>query len=280
MELRITKQIFLENRELILNNWFEYQKKLISKHIDIDFIDFAELKKELQYFFELLINTLEKKDFSEVLEEENNEIMIFLKSFVEKKAKLNLDSDITMKMISSVKTISFDVILKNINDNNNKEMTKELFKVDMMFDLIGFYMFNIFVEEKERLITKQYELILELEVPMLDIMEHVMLVPLMGYIDSEKSYSIMKKILTHIKNKESEVVILDITAINIVDTSVASHLIKISKAVRLMGGKAILSGMNPNVAEAIVNLGIDLKELITTSTLKVAISQAKEFINE
>ena len=279
MKLKVTKAIFLNNKELILNKWLEYQKKLISEHIDVDFIDFQELREELKTFFNLLIEIVESDDVSMKESDNTAKLMKFLKVFVEKKAKLNLNSDITMQMISSVKKITFEIILENITAENNKNMTSELFVVDMMFDMIGFYMFNIFVEEKERLINEQYELIMELEVPMLDIMEHVMLVPLMGYIDSEKSYSIMKKILTHIKQKESEIVILDITAINIVDTAVASHLIKISKAVRLMGGKVILSGMNPNVAEAIVNLGIDLKELITTSTLKAAITKAKDSVN-
>ncbi len=280
MKLGITKEIFLKNKELILDKWLEYQKKLISKDIDIDFVDLHEFKKELQKFFDLMLDSLSSDNYAEMLNDENNEIIIFLKNFVEQKAKLNISSNITMKMITSLKTISFEIMLTKLEGNNTKQMTDELFFTDMMFDQINFYMFNIFVVEKERLINEQYELIMELEVPMLDIMEHVMLVPLMGYIDSEKSYSIMKKILSHIKQKESEMVILDITAINVVDTAVASHLIKISKAVRLMGGKAILSGMNPNVAEAIVNLGIDLKELNTTSTLRAAIAKAKDYLDK
>jgi len=280
VKLGITKEIFLKNKELILDKWLEYQKKLISKDIDIDFVDLHEFKKELQKFFDLMLDSLSSDNYAEMLNDENNEIIIFLKNFVEQKAKLNISSNITMKMITSLKTISFEIMLTKLEGNNTKQMTDELFFTDMMFDQINFYMFNIFVVEKERLINEQYELIMELEVPMLDIMEHVMLVPLMGYIDSEKSYSIMKKILSHIKQKESEMVILDITAINVVDTAVASHLIKISKAVRLMGGKAILSGMNPNVAEAIVNLGIDLKELNTTSTLRAAIAKAKDYLDK
>lgn len=280
MKLEITKEIFLINKELILNKWLKYQKELISEDIDIDFIDFQELKKELKKFFALMLDSLNLKNYNDMFKDNENEIIVFLKNFVKTKAKLNISSNITMKMITSLKTISFEIILNELDGNDGKNITDELFFTDMMFDQINFYMFNIFVDEKEKLINEQYELIMELEVPMLDIMENVMLVPLMGYIDSEKSYSIMKKILNHIKQKESEMVILDITAINIVDTAVASHLIKISKAVSLMGGKAILSGMNPNVAEAIVNLGIDLKELNTTSTLRAAIAKAKDYLDK
>ena len=74
MNLEITKEIFLKNKESILEKWLEYQKKLISEDIDIDFIDFNELKEELKKFFDLMLESLNLSNYSEMFNDENNEI--------------------------------------------------------------------------------------------------------------------------------------------------------------------------------------------------------------
>lgn len=89
----------------------------------------------------------------------------------------------------------------------------------------------------------------------------------------------MDKCLQKILDTESKVVILDITGVPAVDTAVANHILKISRATRLMGCTCITSGIAPAVAQSIVNLGIEIGDLITKSTLKRAIEYAFEILN-
>lgn len=112
------------------------------------------------------------------------------------------------------------------------------------------------------------------DLPLLKIAEQVLMVPLVGVMDSVKSQKVMEDILWNIRQQETKVAVIDIAGVNIVDSSVATHLIKIAKATRLMGCKVIISGISPVIAQNIVNLGVDVTTLETTNTLKDAITNA------
>lgn len=125
---------------------------------------------------------------------------------------------------------------------------------------------------QEQLISARFDL------PLLKIADNVLMVPLVGAMDSVKSQKVMEDILLNIKEQATRVVVIDIAGINIVDSSVASHLIKIAKATRLMGCKAVVSGISPIIAQNIVNLGVDVSDLITTNTLQDAMEQAYRLV--
>jgi len=80
--------------------------------------------------------------------------------------------------------------------------------------------------------------------------------------------------LAKIKETSAKIIILDIQGVAAIDTAVANHLIKITKATKLMGCRCIISGISPSVAEALVQLGIELGDVATNSTLKDALGDA------
>lgn len=124
----------------------------------------------------------------------------------------------------------------------------------------------------EQIIASRFDL------PLLKIAENVLMVPLVGSMDSVKSQKVMEDILINIKEQSTRVALIDIAGINIVDSSVAAHLVKIAKATRLMGCRAIVSGISPLIAQNIVNLGMDVSDLITTTTLQDAMKEAYKLI--
>jgi anti-anti-sigma factor len=136
------------------------------------------------------------------------------------------------------------------------------------------YMENIIVFSDITTIENQSILIAHMEIPILDISDTTVLVPLIGILDSIKSQQLMENILTSIKQKSTKTAIVDIEGIMIVDSAVAAHFIKITKATKLMGCTTILSGIAPEVAQTIVNLGINLEGINTTSTLQDALKIA------
>ncbi len=125
-------------------------------------------------------------------------------------------------------------------------------------------------------IENQSRLISEMEIPILNISDDTTLIPLIGILDSVKSQKLMENILFSIKDKNIKMAIVDIEGIMIVDSAVAAHLIKITKATKLMGCTTILSGIAPEVAQTIVNLGINLDGINTTSTLQDALILSKK----
>ena len=115
-------------------------------------------------------------------------------------------------------------------------------------------------------------------VPILDMSDTIALIPMVGVIDSTRSQLLMESALDAIQKKSKLVVIVDILGIATVDSAVAAHLIKLSNATRLMGCETIISGISPEIAQTMVNLGISLKDVQTNNSLKNAILAAYRIV--
>lgn len=129
-------------------------------------------------------------------------------------------------------------------------------------------------KEAEEIIQAQSETMRELSTPLLNIGSTVMLMPLIGNLDSQRMQQMMSTLLKGVETKGAKVVILDITGVSVVDTHVANAIIQTERAVRLLGARVVLTGVRPEVAQAMVGLGIDLTHIITHNTLETGISQA------
>lgn len=121
--------------------------------------------------------------------------------------------------------------------------------------------------QKEK-IQQHSSAMLEMSTPVTPIWEGILLLPLVGIIDSARTQDIMNKTLTKIAETRARVFVLDISGVGTVDTAVANQLIKITKATQLMGCESIISGISPTVARTIVELGVNVGEVKTTATLR------------
>ncbi|MEI6762242.1 MAG: PAS domain S-box protein [Betaproteobacteria bacterium] len=110
----------------------------------------------------------------------------------------------------------------------------------------------------------------EMSTPVTPIWDEILLLPLVGVVDSTRTDDVMRKTLTRINETQSKVFILDISGVPAVDTAVANQLIKITKATRLMGCETIISGLSPSIAHTMVDLGVDVGDVRTTATLRDA----------
>ena len=120
-------------------------------------------------------------------------------------------------------------------------------------------------------VQKRSIALLEMSTPVTKIWDGVLFAPIVGIIDSKRSVDIMNKALSSIAETRAKTLLLDIGGVAIVDTAVANHLIKIAKAAVLMGCNTIISGISPAIAQTIVELGIDLGSIQTTSTIESAL---------
>jgi methyl-accepting chemotaxis protein len=113
--------------------------------------------------------------------------------------------------------------------------------------------------------------LLEMATPVTKIWDGVLLAPIVGFIDSKRAMDIMEKTLTTIAETRANTIVIDISGVAIVDTAVANHLIKITKAAVLMGCQSMISGISPAIAQTITELGVDLGTVRTTATIEGAI---------
>lgn len=135
---------------------------------------------------------------------------------------------------------------------------------------------EIALSEGAEVIDRQRQQLLELSTPVIKLWERVVAVPLIGTLDSARTQVVMETLLQTIVDQNAAIAILDITGVPMVDTVVAQYLLKTAMAVRLMGAECVISGIRPQIAQTIVQLGIDLGDITTRATLADALAWALE----
>jgi PAS domain S-box-containing protein len=132
--------------------------------------------------------------------------------------------------------------------------------------------------ERERLnremITARERLISELSAPLIPITRNILVLPLIGAVDSARAQQIMESLLSGIEGYNAEVVIVDVTGVPLMDTGVANHLLQMTDAASLVGARVILVGITPRVAQTIIELGVDLSAITTRSNLQGGVEYA------
>ena len=129
---------------------------------------------------------------------------------------------------------------------------------------------------QQQIIDAQRQAIQELSTPVIPIMERIIVLPLVGSIDSMRARDITRALLAGIRKHRAKVVILDVTGVSIVDSDVANHLNKTIQAARLKGAHTIVTGISDEVAETIVDLGIDWEGIDTVNNLQTGLQVALE----
>jgi rsbT co-antagonist protein RsbR len=114
----------------------------------------------------------------------------------------------------------------------------------------------------------------ELSTPLVPLADGVIAMPLIGTIDSVRAHEVMEKLLDGIISLRARTAILDITGVKVVDTMVADALLKVARAARLFGAHVILTGIGPDVARSLGQIGADLSGIVTLGTLQSGIAHA------
>src|SRR5882724_13084819 len=129
-------------------------------------------------------------------------------------------------------------------------------------------------------VRKQAQEIMEMAtVPVVQVWEGIVLVPLIGMLDSQRTQQLMERLLHRVTETGSPIALLDITGVPTIDSQTAQHLIETVSAVRLLGADVILTGVRPVIAQTLVHLGIDLSNVITRASLAAGLRMALEILN-
>lgn len=143
-------------------------------------------------------------------------------------------------------------------------------------DTIFYCAWRDLTEEKRKeqeLKEQQERMLLDISTPITQLWKEILLLPLVGRINSKRAQNILSAVLQKIADTQTKVFILDIAGVDLVDTAVANAFIRLAKATRLMGCQCIISGISPQVAQTIVELGIHADELNTTGDLQTALQK-------
>jgi len=178
----------------------------------------------------------------------------------------------TATFVLSLKQPLFDHLQSAIKEP--VELAAELWHVTQTLDDLALFTTEIFLKNREEVIVRQQQEMLELSTPVVTLWKGILALPLIGTLDSARTQVVMENLLQRIVDTGSTIAILDITGVPTVDTLVAQHLLKTVAAARLMGADCIISGIRPQIAQTIVHLGVDLNSVTTKATLADAFAVA------
>ena len=135
-----------------------------------------------------------------------------------------------------------------------------------------------FVQERERIIREQQEAIRELSTPVLQVRERLLILPIIGLIDPLRARQLTEQLLRGIRTNRARVVVIDITGVAAMDSNVANHLVLTVEASRLLGATVIVSGLSPEIAQTLVQIGVDLAKMKTVGDLQGGIEEAERLL--
>ncbi|MBI2861742.1 MAG: STAS domain-containing protein [Chloroflexi bacterium] len=153
-------------------------------------------------------------------------------------------------------------------------LTRATGALNRAFSLIKAHEAEMYLAAKEEVIKAQQQAMLQLSTPVIQVWEGILVAPLVGTIDSERAMQITQNLLIMVRDTKASIAIIDISGVPMVDTLVANHLLKTVRAARLLGAKCLIVGISPEIAETLINLGVDLSGVDTFFSLHTGLKQA------
>jgi rsbT co-antagonist protein RsbR len=190
-----------------------------------------------------------------------------LRSFSAFRALNNYTPTQTANYLLILKKVIYNLLL----DQSPNTSPKLLIDFNNFIDKIAVMSFQFFSESREEVVTSQ-AYALEHDTPIVKISKDILLMPLMGIIDTVRAQKIIEGLLESVVEHQSAMAILDMTAVPTFDTHVANNILKTIVAAKMVGTQVILSGISTNAALTIVKLGVDLSHVETFNTLENAIA--------
>ena len=177
---------------------------------------------------------------------------------------------------------AFHVLLRSLGAEVMKHFAKDPtngFNAFISVKKIGFLdiglTVDVLIAERERVISLQQDAIRELSTPVLQVRDRLLILPIIGVIDSLRAKQLTDDLLHSIRANRARIVVMDITGVAAVDSKVANHFIQTVAAARLMGANVIVTGLSAEVAQALVGLGVDLSSIRTMNDLQGGLEEAE-----
>ncbi|MCG1024003.1 RsbT co-antagonist protein RsbRA [Sutcliffiella horikoshii] len=254
------------NRETIFNRWIEGMDEIGEKKEFKAISEKVYLSTSREYI-NLLLNNISRN---------TDDLSSVLTDFAEKIVRFGWPLVYVTEGLTLFGKIVYEGMTEEADDGR---------KVSLMYDFeqwlrpVNNEILQTYTGSWEHTVSMQKIALQELAAPLIPVFDKISVMPLVGTIDTERARQIMENLLQGVVKHRAEVVLIDITGVPVVDTMVAHHIIQAAEAVRLVGAKCLLVGIRPEIAQTIVNLGINLDQIITKNSLKKGIETALEMTN-
>ncbi|GAB3737878.1 STAS domain-containing protein [Spirosoma lituiforme] len=260
-----------QKKKQILTTWMRMQ--LADEALRDDLMPNEQLRNQSDELLTTLFSVLTDTNLTQLNTPEIEPLVSLLSNISMTRARLGYTPRETAIYIFSLKDALLETIQADL-DNDPKRLYQESRKINRFVDSLGVVTFETFLQGREEIILRQTDEMSNISTPVVKVWDGILAMPIIGTIDSSRTLLVMENLLQEIVNTGSDIAILDISGVPMVDSMVAQHLIKTVNATRLMGAECIISGIRPEIAQTIVHLGIDLSNVVTKATLASALKYA------
>lgn len=221
---------------------------------------------------------------AEAIASENNESLIaFAGKIGLENASENVSIAHMMNILGLMRGYIWDYLLPYMKEHQDyqPEDIRPIEETLHMYQGAYFGSFRGYYEQLQRSmltqqeeLERQHNLVQELGTPIVPVYEGILLIPLVGQINEFRAMRVTEQVLEAIVQQQADVLLIDITGVPVVDTSIASHLMTLTRAVRLLGTDVIMVGLGAEIAQTIVHLGINLNGIATLANLQDGLVEA------
>lgn len=261
MTASLLPDILRKNDSAILEEVFSEGRKSGNTR---NLISERDLRDQTREFLQLLQGALFDGDASSS-SSSFRDLRRFLEEITTTRAQLGFSPRETALFVLSFKKPLYDAIRRATQDP--VAQVDLLWQSSTILDDLGLFVTEAHQKARESVIQRQQQEMLELSTPVVKLWDGVVALPIIGTLDSSRTQIIMESLLERIVETGSEIAIIDITGVPTVDTLTAQHLLKTVTAARLMGAECIISGIRPQIAQTIVQLGVELGDVITKASI-------------
>jgi len=254
----------------LLKEWIKDQMAVVSRH---GVIKESELRDQTAQFLRLMQETIQKTDLEDFSAPGWDPMKDMLGGISRSRALQGFSPSETATFVMSLKRPLFER-LKQEFGNDAKSIYNESWVATELLEKLALFTTEVYQKAREEVINRQQQDLLELSTPVVKLWEGILVLPMIGTLDSARTQVVMESLLQRIVETGSDVAIIDITGVPTVDTLVAQHLLKTVTAARLMGADCIISGIRPQIAQTIVHLGVALGDVSTKANISDAFAIA------
>ena len=208
---------------------------------------------------------------------ENHPLALAMSEFSASRAVAGFTPTETAQYVMSLKSVLTLTLIRDLKDAP-AELERNLAAVEDVIGRLTLITFSAFVATRERIILGQSASLIDLSTPVIRLWDRVLLLPLVGVIDTARARKFTENLLEAITRYEASVTVIDVTGVPVFDTAVARHLMKTVDAAQLLGTRVVMTGLNPEGALTLTKLGISLPNVITRATLRTGVAEALALI--